>query len=224
MLRRPTNRKTPLMTRLLTYSVVVLFMLGGTASARAEIIFTATLTHDQETSQGILVTSTGDPRPLSSGTATFVLNDAQTALTMNATIFDIDVTGTQTADTNDNLVAAHIHAGPTAVPGSNAGVVWGFFGAPDNDNAPSDLILTPFASEVGGTFFSVWNLNEGNAGTTLTAQIPNLLAGLSYINFHTVQFGGGEIRGALVAVPEPGTLVLFGIALAGLCFRRRPRR
>ena len=71
--------------------------------------------------------------------------------------------------------------------GQNAPVVLGFFGAPDNDNNPDDLLVAPFATDVGGKFTSVWNLNEGNSGTTLTAQIPNLLAGLSYINFHTVQ-------------------------------------
>jgi hypothetical protein len=42
----------------------------------------------------------------------------------------------------------------------------GFFGAPDNDNNPDDLLVTPFATDVGGKFTSVWNLNEGNSGTT----------------------------------------------------------
>lgn len=134
----------------------VAFVFAG--NANAEIILSATLTHDQETVQGVLTTSTGDPRPQSFGQATFVLNDAQTALSMNVTVFNIDVTGTQTADTFDNLVAAHIHA--PAPPGSNAGVRWGFFGAPDNDINPDDLVVMPFATDVGGTFTSVWNLPE----------------------------------------------------------------
>jgi hypothetical protein len=137
---------------------------------------------------------------------------------MSATIFNIDVTGSQTADTNDNLVAAHIHA--PAPPGVTAPVVWGFFGAPDNDNNPDNLVVTPFASGVGGVFTSVWNAPEGNGGTSLSAQLPNLFGGLAYINFHTVQFGGGEIRGQINPVPEPSSMILLAAGgLLGLCRR-----
>ena len=60
-----------------------------------------------------------------------------------------------------------------------------------------------------------------------TAQLPNILAGRSYINFHTTQFGGGEIRGNIVAaVPEPETyaLMLGGLAVVAGVARRRGRR
>jgi hypothetical protein len=190
-----------------------LFLLTATG-ARAGTTFTANLTHAQETAGGPLTTSTGDPRPLSFGTATFVLNDAQPQLSMAVTVFNIDVTGTQTPDAFDNLVAAHIHVG--APPGSNAPVRWGFFGAPDNDNNPDDLVVTPFSSGVGGTFTSIWDQPEGNAGTTLTSNLPEILAGLSYINFHTVQYAGGEIRGQITPTPEPATLTLLGLAAPGL--------
>jgi CHRD domain len=196
------------MTRLWTVLCVTLFaLLSGTSNAAT--LFTAQITLDQEVPPHIPTTSTGAPRPDSFGTATFELNDAQTALSFTATIFNIDVTGTQTADTNDNLVAAHIHA--AAPPGTNTGVVFGFFGAPFNDNNPNNFLQTPFATGVGGTFSSIWNTPEGNA-TTLTAQIPNLLAGLAYINFHTMQFGGGEIRGQITVVPGP----IVGAGLPGL--------
>ena len=115
-------------------------------------------------------------------------------MTFTATISNIDATGSQTADTNDNLLNAHIHAGATVAPGVNGPVVWGFFGAPFNDNNPNDAKNTPTVGGVGGTFSGKWDAPEGN-GTTLAAQLSNLRAGKAYINFHTTQFTGGEIRG-----------------------------
>ena len=50
---------------------------------------------------------------------------------------------------------------------------------------------------VGGTISGKWDLPEGN-NTTLTAQLPNILSGHAYINFHTRRIGGGEIRGNIV--------------------------
>jgi hypothetical protein len=203
----------------------LLALLAAPVVAGAQAVqLTANLTHDQET--GVAgttptLTSTGAPRPLSFGTATLLLNAARTELSWTATIFNIDVTGTQTTDTFDNLTLAHIH-GP-ALPGAAAGVIWGFFGTPDNDVAPSDLVVTPFATGVGGTFSSVWNLNEGN-NTTLTAQLPNILEGRTYLNFHTVQFPGGEIRGQIQVVPEPSTYLLMATGMAALglvAWRRR---
>jgi hypothetical protein len=191
-------------------------------SSFGDTLLTANLTHDQESNHDPLLTSTGDPRPLSFGTAVFLLNDAQTQMSFSATIFNIDVTGTQTPDPNDNLVNAHIHVG--APPGQNAPVRWGFFGTPDNDNNPDQLVVTPFANGVGGTFSSIWDLPEGNAGTTLAGNLPGVLSGLSYINFHTVQFGGGEIRGQ-INIPDGGaTGLLLGSAVAGLITVRSRQR
>jgi hypothetical protein len=115
-------------------------------------------------------------------------------MTMNVTANNIDFTGSQTADTNDNLIAAHIHAGASVAPGVNGPVVWGFFGSPFNDNNPNDQVVTPFSSGVGGSIKGKWDAPEGN-GTTLAAQLANLREGRAYINFHTTQFTGGEIRG-----------------------------
>ncbi len=156
--------------------------------------FTVSLTNSQEVPPTVPTTTGGAARPTSFGTARFQFNDAQTTLTFSATISNIDVTGSQTADTNDNLTAAHIHAGPSVAPGVNGPVVWGFFGAPFNDNNPNDQVFFPTAGGVGGTFSGKWDAPEGN-GTTLAAQLSNLREGRAYINFHTRQFAGGEIRG-----------------------------
>ena len=48
--------------------------------------------------------------------------------------------------------------------------------------------------------------------------------GKAYWNIHSSAFGGGEIRGFMVPVPEPGTLAIAGLAAAGLAvgaWRRR---
>jgi uncharacterized protein (TIGR03118 family) len=161
-------------------------------------LFTTTLTNAQENPPTTPTTSTGAPRPASFGTAKFLLNDAQTAMTFTATINNIDISGTQTSDTNDNLTAAHIHAGPSVTPTTNGPVVWGFFGSPFNDNNPNDQVFGPLASGVGGNFSGKWDAPEGN-GTTLAAQLTNIRTGHAYINFHTVQFGSGEIRGNIPA-------------------------
>jgi CHRD domain len=199
------------------------------APAAASVMFHAILTNDQENlivaGQRVPVVPTlasGAPRPASFGEATLELNDAQTALTYSIRVFNIDFTGSQTADTNDNLTLAHIHGSATVTPTTNAGVVFGFIGTPFNETAPNDVVVTPFTDAVGGTVTGKWDAPEGN-NTTLAAQLPNLFAGRTYLNFHTSQYPGGEIRGA-IRVPEPAMPAM--IALAGLltvAMRRRRR-
>ncbi|MFN2578875.1 MAG: TIGR03118 family protein [Pyrinomonadaceae bacterium] len=179
----------------LTNSQYVDALLASANLTPSEVrLFDVSLTNSQEVPPTTPTLSGGGARPASFGTARFQLNAAQTAMTFTATINNIDVTGSQTADTNDNLIAAHIHAGASVTPGVNGPVVWGFFGAPFNDNNPNDATNTPFATGVGGTFSGKWDAPEGN-GTTLAAQLSNLRQGRAYINFHTTQFPGGEIRG-----------------------------
>jgi hypothetical protein len=172
--------------------------------------FSVNLTNSQEVPPTNPTTTGGIARPPSYGTAHFVFNGASTALTMTTTINNLDFTGSQSSDTNDNLTNAHIHAGPSVQPGVNGPVVWGFFGSPFNDNNPNDEVVTPFVGGVGANVSGRWDSPEGN-GTTLAAQIDNIRNGRAYINFHTSQFAGGEIRGNF-----PATQAFRDSLVAGL--------
>lgn len=161
--------------------------------------FIINMTNGQENPPTNPTTSGNVPRPASYGTARFVFNSGRTALTVTGTVNNIDFNSAQTVDTNDNLTNAHIHASAVDPAPATRPVVWGFIGTPFNDNNPNDSVVTPFGAGVGGTFSAKWDAPEGN-GTTLAAQLDNLLAGRAYINFHTTQFSGGEIRGNLPAL------------------------
>lgn len=81
--------------------------------------------------------------------------------------------------------------------------------------------LTRSSSLASGGFFTT----PSSIITLTLAQESDLLNGRYYINVHTLNNGGGEIRGFLVqAVPEPSTIALGalgGLVLLARRFRRR---
>jgi hypothetical protein len=87
-------------------------------------------------------------------------------------------------------------------------------------------IGTPAGVIVGLTWDPATSGNLTGAGTFTGPQMSDLLAGLYYVNLHSTFRPGGEIRGQLGLVPEPGTFVLFGLGglVLALTGWRRKRR
>ena len=105
-----------------------------------------------------------------SGTATFVLNVAQTSLSVNVQF--VNLIGTYTA--------SHLHS-----PGA-AGV-----------NAPVrfPFVCTTTNGGHNGTFNGFWN--QVSTPTLASGDVTNLLNQLIYVNIHSTSFPGGEIRGQI---------------------------
>ena len=141
--------------------------LAIAATASAQTTYTTVLSGSNE------VPATGSA---ATGTATVVLNAAQTQISVSC----------QFANLGTVYTASHIH-GPAPITG-NAGVRWGFVGAP------------------AGWIFTNTN-HDGTLSNALfavvAADVTNLNNGLMYVNVHSQGFPGGEIRGQLGTAPVP---------------------
>lgn len=117
--------------------------------------------------------------------------------------------------------AAHIHC--CTPPTGNAGVatqVPAFIGFPlgVTSGTYSQVFDMTLASFYNPSFITA---HGGTADSAFDFLAAGMLAGMSYLNIHSTQFPGGEIRGTLNQVPEPGVLSLLGLALVGLASVRR---
>ena len=121
---------------------------------------------------------------------------------------------------------SHIHC-CTAVAGTGtAGVTTA---TPTFPGFPSGVSSGTYDNVFDMTLNSSYNpaFIGANGGTPTSAEaalLAGLGAGKAYFNIHSSQFGGGEIRGFLSQVPEPGTAALLALALGALWRQRRESR
>ena len=93
----------------------------------------------------------------------------------------------------ENVFMAHIHIAPAGVNG--AIVVW-LYGSPP-PGPDEDLIPGRFSGVLAKGTFTAADLVGPLEGQPLSALISEIEAGNAYVNIHTTQFPGGEIRGQL---------------------------
>lgn len=216
---------TMLITRYLSGSAVAL-VLGVAPVAAEAAVFTATLEGDQVVSPNF---PTGVPSA-ASGLATFELNEDGTALS-----YEIQLSGvTLKADSGDrtdgnDVTKIHIHRGES---GTNGPHVLNIFGLPSEDD---DDLVVDFSS---GILTGVWtdadafddagllfNPDAPNTTKTLSSALEDLQSGDLYIQVHTNNFDGLELRGQIESVPEPAmALGLAAVAGLGLYTRRKSEK
>ncbi|MCW3098916.1 MAG: hypothetical protein JWL77_4534 [Chthonomonadaceae bacterium] len=190
-------------------AILLAATLAFAAPASQAQVFTASLSGPNES-----------PPNASPGTGSAIVTLNPLANTMRVQVSFSGLLGTTTA--------SHIHAStPTPFAGT-AGVATT---TPTFAGFPLGVTSGTYDQTLDMTLASSYNpayvtANGGTPASAEAALFSAIASGQSYLNIHTTVVPGGEIRGFLVATPEPGTigfLIAMGISGTLLARRRKPR-
>jgi hypothetical protein len=115
-------------------------------------------------------------------------------------------------------IASHIHASTPLPFFGTAGVATT---TPTFAGFPLGVTSGTYDNTLDMTLASSYNApflaaSGGNTGAAELALLNASLTNQSYLNIHTTNFTGGEIRGFLRLVPEPSSVILMGIGTVGI--------